>query len=180
MHTTRVNGPIDPIPTSTDVVVTKQYTYFGTFPEAGSVGITSAAISAAFPRLTTSGTPFDRYRLIKVSVFGATNDESIAIDMNQDQVSFGDNAFFIDYGTAGSRRPAIHISPAFSIRQSWNVSTNGIILFTISGTGEYVLQLTVEMRSLGIDDASLAHPMRVVGRKAVQPANTDTTPELEQ
>lgn len=152
MKTTRVSGPMDPIATATDVVVTKQYTYTGLLGAEGTLVISSSSIATAFPNVVVAEanyTPFDRFRLIKISVFGETGDEYVGLLVQNSQVQFGDQAHFIDYGTAGSRRPVIHVSPAFDIRSAWNNATNGIALFTVYGTPNtrVVLQLTVEIRS---------------------------------
>lgn len=154
MKSTRVGGPVDPMATAQDVVVTKTYTYSGTLSDTGSYSVTGQSIVTAFPYVATgtgNRTPFDYYRILKFSVFGSTGDGYIAATVVGAPGAPADMANFVDYGTSGSRRPVIHISPAFHFRNTWVPALTDEIMFIVYGANSagFVLQITLEMRSEG-------------------------------
>jgi len=141
LATTRVNGPNDPPTTTKDVVVEKRLSFRIPLAVIGVSTVTSDTISAQLPNVT--GLTF---RIQKLSVYDdATTGSSIELnDLTSDLASFR------DYGTAGSIRPQVHITPALEVRQRWFVKGTPVSIYTIlrgsaiAGTG--VAVVTVEMR----------------------------------
>jgi hypothetical protein len=142
LATTRVNGPSDPPTTTKDVVVEKRVSFRTPAQVIGVSTITSDTISAQLPNVT--GLTF---RIQKLSVYDdATTGAGIELnDLTSDLASFR------DYGTAGSIRPQVHITPALEVRQRWFVKGTPVPVYTIRGdsatdVGGAVTVVTVEMR----------------------------------
>jgi hypothetical protein len=152
-NTIRVGGPIDPEPIANDVVVTKTFQTlvpFGTTVQS----VSPAILAVAFPGYSATAPTFNRFRLIKVSAYGteqpATMPGSVTIAFPIGTAGYNDGATFTDYGTYGARRPCLHLSPTFNLRNIWLISTDALsVLFTVlTGGGDVILQYTVEIRSL--------------------------------
>lgn len=137
MSSTRVNGRSDPPPVQRDVVVTKVVQIDATTSDSG-YNLTYQNLSGAIP------TCFDMVRVVKISVWGASDSEYVQITLQ------ADGAQFSDYGTSGHKRPQVHVSPAFVARQTWNKasSTDVIASFiTLPANSRILLQITAEFRS---------------------------------
>jgi hypothetical protein len=110
----------------------------------GVVSITPAFISAAFPG---GPTVFTRFRLVKFSVYAELN-------VGEPTLLFrivDDESTFIDRGTPGAMLAQLHVSPTFSLRNTWQDSTAATVLATgtqgIVGNQTVIYHITVEMRS---------------------------------
>lgn len=139
MSTTRVGGPNDPPPVQKDVVVTK-IVQIETIPkDNASYDITYAIVAGAIP------TCFDMLRIVKISVWAqASSMAKVSITVN------GDGAQYSDYGTQGSRRPQIHLSPPFTIRQSWQQSSSTAVVASVTSAPvnePLLIHVTAEFRS---------------------------------
>jgi len=152
-NTIRVGGPADPEPIANDVVVTKTFQIL--VPFATTVQpVRPATLAVAFPGYSATAPTFNRFRLIKVSAYGteqpATTPGSVTIAFPIGTAGYNDGATFTDYGTYGARRPCLHLSPTFNLRNIWVTSTDALsVLFTVlTGGGDVILQFTVEIRSL--------------------------------
>jgi hypothetical protein len=152
-NTLRVGGPIDPEPIANDVVVMK--TFQIVIPFATTVQpISPAGLSVAFPGFSITAPTFNRFRLIKVSAYGteqvATAPGSVTVAFPVGSGGYNDGATFTDYGTFGARRPCLHLSPTFNLRNIWLISTDALsVLFTVlANGGDVILQYTVEIRSI--------------------------------
>lgn len=148
MASVRVNGSRDPPPILTDVAVTKTVQLRANFDgTTSSYNLTYSGVAAALP------TCFDSLRIIKISCWLAvpptSPDTAIKCLVSED------DATFVDSGTYGQSRPQLHISPPFSVRQRWNVSTASDIVAVItiepglatSESASAVIHVTAEFRS---------------------------------
>jgi len=142
LATTRVNGPSDPPTTTKDVVVEKKVSFRTPAPVVGVSTITSDTISAQLPNV--AGLTF---RIQKLSVYDdAANGAGIELnDLTSDLASFR------DYGTAGSIRPQVHVTPSLEVRQRWFVKGTPVRIYTVLGDDSIVAVarvtvVTVEMR----------------------------------
>jgi hypothetical protein len=153
MDTIRVNGPSDPSPTLADIVVTHKATKRFVSAADGQYVLTVSGLLSLIPG-GASGT-FDRFRIIKVSVFGAAAGDSFvsargAVGSGTPAVYTSDDFKFLDYGTQGSRRPAIHFAPNFEIRNTWVSVTNTsgeLFIFSTLPDAELILQITMQLRT---------------------------------
>lgn len=143
--TTRINGPMDPLPISNDVIVTKRFEVILDDTTA-AVPVTPALLSSVFPGGTAGC--FTRFRLVRLDAYGAASPNGDIKVLFLD-----DESSFTDKGTQGSMRPQLHLSPTFAMRNRWIASgetgpdsTLFIVSSTLANTS-IVLQFTVEMRS---------------------------------
>lgn len=150
MDSRLVNGPNDPAQTSADIVVYHKFTLRVVTAADGQYILT---IPSLLPAIPGGNTVFDRIRIIKMSFYAnATTDSFIRYR----QASGGstpyiiDSADFIDYGVQGARRPALHISPSFSVRESWqSLANTGEIASLISlPDSPIIVQLSVQLRTI--------------------------------
>ena len=155
MSTTRVSGPPHPKTLSSDISLFHTFQISGVVNSEESVLLNPLVLAAAFPKLPSSSTPiFDRFRVIKYSLYGPSEDVGMTFTLGGLDSFNSDAATFQDFGVAGSRRSAIHIRPAFAYRQEWFDSTNTSTIGTFHAVGTsdvskpYVLQFTVETRSI--------------------------------
>jgi len=153
-NTLRVGGPIDPEPIANDVVVTK--TFQISVPIVGaSTPVSPLTLAGAFPGFSLTAPTFNRFRLVRVSAYGTDQSgmtaTSVTVAFPVGTGGYNDGATFTDYGTFGARRPCLHLSPTFNLRNIWLISTDALsVLFTVvSSTGsDVILQYTVEIRSI--------------------------------
>jgi len=154
-NTLRVGGPTDPEPIANDVVVTK--TFQTLLPVVGlPMSVSPRMLAAEFPGFSLTAPTFNRFRLVKVSVYGtenagSTTAGSVTVSFPVGTGGFNDGAAFTDYGTFGARRPCLHLSPTFNLRNIWLIATDAAtMLFTVgTNTGaDVILQYTVEARSI--------------------------------
>jgi len=151
MDTRLVSGPNDPASTLADIVVNHKFTLRVVTAADGQFILTIPSLLSGIPG---GNTTFDRIRILKISVYGSATDSSF---VRFRQASGGttpyiiDSADFIDYGVQGSRRPALHISPSFSVRQSWQslAVTPGEIASLISlPDSQLIVQISVQLRTI--------------------------------
>ncbi len=135
---THVNGPVDPLPINNDVVVTKRVEL--SLTSATPLDVTGAKLSTA---LQASVAYFDTFRIQKISAY---DEASTGAEITVDFPGF-DGGNFVDRGTAGQRRPQLHLSPTFSQRSTWGALTDTATLFTATAAVGGVLQVTIQVRS---------------------------------
>jgi hypothetical protein len=146
MKTTRVNGPADPSPTLRDIEVIQKFTSTTKTDNSGNATLTIQSLLSVIPG---SNIIWDRIRIMKISAYApAVANSFIALEFDE-STFVNDRSNFIDYGTAGSRRPAIHVSPAFNKRIEWLDTNNEqtfLRLRSLPDT-EIVATVTVHLRS---------------------------------
>lgn len=139
MSTTRVGGPHDPPPVQKDVIVTKVVQIESVPKDNSSFDITYASVASAIP------TCFDMLRIVKISVWAQASPRAkVSITVN------GDGAQYSDYGTQGSKRPQLHLSPPFTIRQSWQQSSSTVVVASVTAlpvNEPLLIHVTAEFRS---------------------------------
>jgi len=153
-NTLRVGGPVDPEPIANDVVVTKTFQTLLSLVGI-STPISPRTLAEQFPGFSLTAPTFNRFRLVKVSAYGtemaATTAGSVTVSFPVGTGGFNDGATFTDFGTFGARRPCLHLSPTFNLRNIWLISTDAAtVLFTVgtNTTADVILQYTVEARSI--------------------------------
>jgi hypothetical protein len=147
MSTQRVNGPADPVPTLGDIIFTKKFTQ--------SVKLKDGSLTLSVADLLRNVLPggfsaWDRVRIQRFDIYGPAKDSAfLAVDYLEPAAGNGDMASFVDYGTQGAMRPAIHFIPAFSKRIEWisTSSTDNIITLRGEATDSVVVQFTATVRS---------------------------------
>jgi hypothetical protein len=149
MEATRARGPTDPAPTTFDVSLTHKFTHSAVTGTDGRLVIDTPFIRNGIPGLATV---FDRYQVVKVSVFApATQDSFVRYSQSSSTADAGfDQANFIDYGTQGARRPSLHIIPSFAARNRWLAmdDTTQFAIITALPDVLIVSQITVRLRSI--------------------------------
>jgi hypothetical protein len=125
--TTRINGPFDPPQVSNDIIGDKVVRLIITVPAtAGGFNITPTTVAGQMP----NGTAGDlRFRIKNVSFWGPANADSRLRVKNTS--SDGDEAVFVDDGTQGSRRSAIHFRLGMDSSITWHSATNVDPLFNV-------------------------------------------------
>ena len=139
LSTTRVSGPMDPVATTVDVVITKKSSVTITLSNSFHF-LTTSELETALPSIAGA-----TYRLQKISFYAPAASSSYVrvLDVASDEASF------VDYGTQGSIRPQIHLAPSLQLRQRWFVAKEAAAnLYEIRGVGTdiIVIQFTVEIR----------------------------------
>jgi hypothetical protein len=150
--TTRVAGPMDPTPTESTLSLTHKFTHVVTTAADGLAVITSATLFTVFP-----GTSFAWYRLVKFSVYApAQADAFVALyPSNTSSAALGgtlsDHFEFLDFGTQGSVRPAIHIQPNWLLRSQWldltATANNELFIVKSLPSTEVILQYTLDLKT---------------------------------
>jgi len=118
----------------------------------GQAVISAATLFAVFP-----GSSFAWFRLIKLSAYAPANaDAFVAIYPSNSSLALqggilSDHFEFLDFGTQGARRPAIHIQPNFNLRTQWSdlTATTNAELFVLKSTPDTVLiiQYTLDLKT---------------------------------
>lgn len=154
LETLRTSGPVDPSPTTSDVIVKHKFTAKVTTAADGIYVMSGAFFANVTPHVAANFS-FDRFRVLKVSAFAS----AIAGSFIQAKGLTGttvptlvttDEFNMIDYGTQGSRRPAVHFVPNFQVRQLWfpvNVNVGEFFQFTSLPSSEIIFQVTLELRT---------------------------------
>lgn len=124
MSSTRVNGSPDPPPVEQCLDITKRW--YIVVPK-GTYNMTPKLIISSLPgyNSTAQTSIFERIRIEKISVYG---EEPSQLRLN---VTDGDGAKFVDDGTAGERRPQLHIQPDFQLRSKWYKTTDTTTIFAV-------------------------------------------------
>jgi hypothetical protein len=147
VQATRVHGPFDPPPTTRDIQLTQKFTSTITTDSKGIANVTVNSFMAIVPG---GSTIWDRVRFMKFSVYApAVQDSYISAQLDEPGSTSADNPNFVDYGTAGSRRPALHLSPSFIERIQWiptSSAHNLLILQSLPDT-KLILSITAQLRS---------------------------------
>lgn len=150
--TTRVNGSSNPAVTAPVINVTHKFTHRITTADDGLAVVSIATLFTVIP-----GSSFSRFRLVKMSVFGAAAPEQfIAIYPSSSSQAYRagelfDYFAFEDFGIQGSQRPAIHFQPNFAFRSTWNdltlTSSNELFIVKSLANSEVVLQYTLDLNT---------------------------------
>jgi hypothetical protein len=83
----------------------------------------------------------DAIRIQQVRLYGATGDGKVTY------IEAVNGAQYSDYGTAGSRRPCVAVIPSLQTRMLWKMVLDETPWFSITGTGEAILQILVDTRT---------------------------------
>ncbi len=143
MDTQRTSGSLDPVPVTTDIVVTNKFNQSLTLA-AGTSNVSPSSLASVLPSCV------DRFRLIKLSVYGLNTTSSVVTQIGLADLT-SDLAQFSDVGTSGSVNPQIHILPSFEVRSQWFNSATTTNLYAITSpttTGQVLLQFTAEVRTV--------------------------------
>jgi len=136
LSTQRVSGPGDPAPISTDIVIVKKFNVplatTGTTP----VNVTPVLIAGALPSCV------DKFRLVKMSFYGADDTSITVADLTTDL------GHFQDFGTPGNMRCQLHLAPAFSLRDTWQLPASTTALYSVVSASTSILQITLEVRTV--------------------------------
>jgi len=164
----RVTGSIDPLPVQQSILLQQRVQLQAVLANGKTTAITAAAICSQLPGGAAS---WDRFRILKVEVWGGDNAAPLApgsLDLTvglTSVVAGTDTAYFTDVGTTGARRAHLCISPSSLYQMSWNRSADTTALITISTfvvpateTDTVYVQVSIEARSDLIEKVVIQPP----------------------
>jgi hypothetical protein len=148
MKTSRTTGPVDPPPTSTNITGVKR-TRHDIHLAAGVGSLSWSAVGNCLPIDNATS----ELRIIKLSVWGPAapgSDITVVFPISSAPTVYGDAQTWVDSGTQGSLRPAVHLTPNFNFRSTFVSASLATPFATFGGSimsEDLIVDVTVEYRT---------------------------------